>query len=187
MTDQMDALPETEAIRMLSMFIDTAVGTRVTMHTTRIKEVRAELIRLAEENARLRPMLTARSQEMLRLVSESGELKTRAEKAEARVQELERENGELRSSVNEFLCDTCNTCFPRSSLRAGVRCVVCPNDSCGGFVTPKESALRRRAEAELAAIKKRIAEASIQMVPCAPTPDGLVNKRMRLLDDEAKS
>jgi len=95
MTTELDALPETEAIRMLSMFIDTAVGTRVTMHTTRIKEVRAELIRLAEENARLRPMLTARSQEMLRLVSESGELKTRAEKAEARVQELETLNREL--------------------------------------------------------------------------------------------
>ena len=50
-----------------------------------------------------------------------------------------------------------------------------------------QEARAERAEAELAAIKKRIAEAPIQMVPCAPTPDGLVNKRMRLLDDEAKS
>ena len=40
------------------------------------------------------------------------------------------------------------------------------------------------AESELAAVKRRIAEAPIQMVPCAPTPAGLVNKRMRLLDDE---
>jgi len=48
-----------------------------------LKVVRDYCDRLAEENARLRPMLTARSQEMLRLVSESGELKTRAEKAES--------------------------------------------------------------------------------------------------------
>jgi len=131
MTTELDALPETEAIRMLSMFIDTAVGTRVTMHTTRIKEVRAELIRFAEENARLRPMLTARSQEMLRLVSESGELKTRAEKAEARVQELQ----------DDLRDDSARIVREWDDERA----------------VWKQRA--ERAESELAAVKKRIAEA----------------------------
>jgi uncharacterized protein YhaN len=177
MTTELDALPETEAIRMLSMFIDTAVGTMVTMHTTRIKEVRAELIRLAEENARLRPMLTARSQEMLRLVSESGELKTRAEKAEARVQELERENEILEIKNRGTLAN--NLCPDHRDKQTGKPCLACTIET----LTRKKD----RAEAELAAIKRRIAEAPIQMVPCAPTPDGLVNKRMRLLDDEAKS
>jgi len=176
MTTEMDALPETEAIRMLSMFIDTAAGTRVTMHTTRIKEVRAELIRLTEENARLRPMLTARSKEMLRLVSESGELKTRAEKAEARVQELERENGRLTENLAAVM---------RSAQAEHVHAEARTTELRGLLDSARGRAAK--AESELAAIKKRIAEASIQMVPCAPTPDGLVNKRMRLLDDEAKS
>jgi len=149
MTTELDALPETEAIRMLSMFIDTAVGTRVTMHTTRIKEVRAELIRLAEENARLRPMLTARSQEMLRLVSESGELKTRAEKAEARVQELERENAILEIKNRGTLAN--NLCPDHRDKQTGKPCLACTIET----LTRKKD----RAEAELAAIKKRIAEA----------------------------
>lgn len=197
MTDQMDALPETEAIRMLSMFIDTAVGTRVTMHTTRIKEVRAELIRLAEENARLRPMLTARSQEMLRLVSESGELKTRAEKAEARVQELERENGECRRNERDAIRRIAEQ---RERAETSERRL---ERSVQDIAEWRPRALT--AEAELAAIKKLIAEAQTATV-CRGlgtdlgltggppwmeswfTPEKLIGHRVRLLlDDEAKS
>ena len=76
MTDQLDALPE--SVRVAVRTMDNKNTVNGCWNTCR-----DELLRLAEENARLRPMLTARSQEMLRLVSESGELKTRAEKAES--------------------------------------------------------------------------------------------------------
>ena len=79
MANELDALPESEAIRMLSMFIDTAVGTRVTMHTTRIKEVRAELLRL-----------TARVQELER---ENGELREQSRIAHSRWSEFAQLSG----------------------------------------------------------------------------------------------
>ena len=154
MTTELDALPETEAIRMLSMFIDTAVGTRVTMHTTRIKEVRAELIRFAEENARLRPMLTARSQEMLRLVSESGELKTRAEKAEARVQELQ----------DDLRDDSARIVREWDDERA----------------VWKQRA--ERAESEVAAIKKRIAETATATLRITYEEDRAMGVYLRDMD-----
>ena len=172
MTTELDALPETEAIRMLSMFIDTAVGTRVTMHTTRIKEVRAELIRLAEENARLRPMLTARSQEMLRLVSESGELKTRAEKAEARVQELERENAILEIKNRGTLAN--NLCPDHRDKQTGKPCLACTIET----LTRKKD----RAESELAAIKKRIAETATATLRITYEEDRAMGVYLRDMD-----
>ena len=147
MTTELDALPETEAIRMLSMFIDTAVGTRVTMHTTRIKEVRAELLRLT-----------------------------------ARVQELERENGELREQSR-----IAHSRWSEFAQLSGA-----------------EQRKRISAKAELAAIKKRIADAVHVVVRedtspwsmadrCAmiaiSLPTEMIGKRVALLplDDEAKS
>ena len=159
-----------------------------------LKVVRDYCDRLVEENARLRPMLTARSQEMLRLVRESGELKTRAEKAEARVQELERENAILEIKNRGTLAN--NLCPDHRDKQTGKPCLACTIET----LTRKKD----RAESELAAIKKRIADAVHVVVRedtspwsmadrCAmiaiSLPTEMIGKRVALLplDDEAKS
>jgi len=143
--------------------------------------------RLAEENARLRPMLTARSQEMLRLVSESGELKTRAEKAEARVQELETLNRELDFKLHDQeLLAKANAEHAsqrgqrvrelereNGELRSGIPTVPEVQWKCAEkeMVRLRERLLTtqgklRSAEAELAALKARIAEAPVSETVC---------------------
>jgi len=126
---------------------------------------------------RYREMVSDRSREMLRLVRESGELKTRAEKAEARVQELQ------------------------DALRDDSAHIVREWDD--ERAVWKQRA--ERAESEVAAIKKRMADAQTATV-CRGlgtdlgltggppwmeswfTLEKLIGHRVRLLlDDEAKS
>jgi len=162
---------------MLSMFIDTAVGTRVTMHTTRIKEVRAELIRFAEENARLLSIQIGMHRDICANA-------LRAEEAEARVQELERENAILeiknRGTLANNLCPDhrdkqtgkpCLACTIEKlqrengellAMRDGWRTVTYQGKDCVAAARVEIDALRERAEraeSKLAAVEKRIAEA----------------------------
>ena len=88
------------------------------------------------------------------------------------IQSLAAENEQLRAQVKEWACESCNMVFPGPPKKgfASVQCLYCL-----GRTMPKETLLRRRAEAERDALQrfkdfvhKRLDDAGIEKNPDGP-------------------
>lgn len=81
------------------------------------------------------------------------------------------ENQRLKEDIKEWICGKCNIVYPGPPT-PGLDCVQCP--SCQGHCGPRETILRRQAEAERDQLKGQVeemkrAKSEILNMPCGPS------------------